>query len=136
MLKIDFTNEMIFSFEGPNLCLLGKPENFKSLGKIILELTDTQTEKAIDITEQIFIEVVGNQCKVIFSSKKGANFWGTLEKNNIVLFELDHRIWERIFQFSALLSWDMLTYYLNNYESGLDDLNLKQDCNIIWSSEF
>lgn len=135
MLKIDFTNEMVFSFEGPNLCMLGTPENFKTLAKIILELTDTRTNKEIDITKLDFVEVSGNS-KVIFSSKKGAHSWGMLSTNNSILCELDPRIWERIFQFSALLSWDKLTYYLNKNESGLNDFDLTQDCNIIWSSEF
>jgi hypothetical protein len=28
MLKVDFTNEVVFSFEGPNLCLLGNEDDF------------------------------------------------------------------------------------------------------------
>jgi hypothetical protein len=134
MLKINFTNEMIYGFEGPNLCMLGEPENFKTLGKIILELTDMHLDQEIDITEQNFIEITGNKCKVLFASKKAANSWGVLKTDNFILFELDYRIWERIFQFSALLSWDKQTYYLNKYEAGLNDLVLIQDCNIIWSS--
>ena len=136
MLKVDFTNETVYSFEGPNLCMLGKPEDFKALGKIILALTDINANKEIDITERDFIEMAGNNCKVLFSSKEGANSWGILKTNNIILFELDYRIWERIFQFTALLSWDKLTYYLNKYEAGINDFDLIQDCNIIWSSEF
>lgn len=136
MLKVDYTDEMVFGFEPPNLCLLGNPDNFQRLGKIILELTDIHTDKEIDLTEQDFIEITGKGCKVFFSSKKMANSWGVLKSDNIILFELDYRIWERIFQFSALLSWGKLTYYLNKNEAGLNDLDLNQDCNIIWSSEF
>lgn len=135
-MKVDYTQEMIFSFNGPNLCMLGEASDFIALGKVVLELTDSNVSKEITITTQSFVETVGDPCAVIFSSKKNADAWGIILPNNVILFELDPRKWERIFQFFALLSWDKTTYYLNNYEAGLADLELRQDCNFICSSEF
>ena len=135
-MKIDFTKEIVYSFKGPNLCLLGNTDEFRILSKLILELTDTRIEKQIDITKLEFAELVSETCVVLFASKKGARNLGVIHSDNIILLELDHRYWERIFQFSALLSWDKLTYYLNYYEDGLRDLNLEQDCNLIFSSEW
>ncbi len=135
-MKVDFTNEMVYSLEGPNLCLLGNKEDFIKLSKIILELTYEKIEKKINITELDFTQIVGQDCTVYFSSKKGAKELAVVQENNNVILELDCFFWNRIFQFSALLSWERTTYYLNYYETGLKEFDLRQNCNLVWSSEF
>lgn len=50
-------------------------EKIQAIGKIILELTDTSIDKEINMTEQNFIEVTGNKCNVVFSSKKEQIYW-------------------------------------------------------------
>jgi|SRR5579863_8903606 len=136
MLKIDFTEKRVFGFEGPNLCLLGQPVDFKLLARIILGLTDVVAGKEISITESDFTQISGNECRVLFASKNHATRFAVIENGNDIIFELDPRIWERVFIFCTLLTWDKTTYYLNKNEVGLRDLNLTQDCNNIWASEF
>lgn len=136
-MKIDFTNEVVFSFEGPNLCLIGSEEDFKMLGKAIADLTSPDSPRSIDITSLDFGEVVGEKVKVIFASQPGADSFGKiLDSGKIILFELDPRYWERVLNFFALMSWDKKTYYMNSFEDGLRDLPLDQEVHLICSSEF
>lgn len=136
-MKLEFTQEMVFSFEGPNLCLLGNEDDFKKLGKAIINLTTPEASNSVEITALDFIEITGNKIKVIFASKPGAEILGNIVDNGkLLLFELDSRYWERIFVFIALMSWDKKTYYLNSFEDALRDLPLDQECHFICSSEF
>lgn len=135
-MRVDFSQKMMFSFEGPNLCLLGNEQDFKSLGEAIVDLTSHSHSYAIELTALDFIEITGEKIKVIFASKPGADLLGKIINNNELLFELDSRYWERIFIFIALMSWDKKTYYLNSFEDALRDLPLDQECHLICSSEF
>jgi hypothetical protein len=137
MIKVDFTYEMVFSFEGPNLCLLGNEEDFKMLGKAILDLTVPNKSSNIEITNLNFAEMTGDRVKIIFASKQGADIFGKIvEDGKLLLFELDNRYWERILNLFALMSWDKRTYYLNSFEDCLKDLALDQEVHLICSSEF
>lgn len=135
MLKVDFTNNMVFGFNGPNLCLLGNEEDFMKLSKSIVDLTG-KTGVNMCLLNLDFIEKVGVDKEIIFASKVDAKLLGVLEDENKVLFELDPRYWDRLFKYFVLMSWDKRTYYLNEYEDCLKDLGLKQECNFICSSEF
>ena len=134
-MKIDFTYEMVFSFGGPNLCVLGNEDDFKNLAKLILDLTTPGSTLDVELLKSGLFESVGTYKDVIFSSKPGAISLGKL-KDEKLIFELDSRNWERLFKFFVLMSWDKRTYYLNAYEDYLEDLNLEQECNFICSSEF
>src|SRR5687768_2645150 len=125
-MKIEFTYEVIFGFEGPNLCLLGNKKDFQKLGEVIANLTIPNDSKLIEITILDFVEVTGDdRIKVLFSSKPGAENFGNInEEKDVLLFELDDRYWERIFKFFAFMSWDERTYYLNSFEDCLQDLPL------------
>lgn len=137
MIKIDFTYEMVFSFEGPNLCLLGNEEDFKKLGKAIVDLTVPDTSNSIDITDLDFAEITGAKVKIIFASKQSADTFGKIvDDGRLLLFELDNRYWERILNLFAFMSWDKRTYYLNSFEDCLKDLPLDQEVHLICSSEF
>ena len=136
MLKIDFTNEMIFGFEGPNLCLLGTEDDFRNLSKAILPLTSAKSAHRVDVTALPFVEIAGDKVKVVFSSGEGSCTFGHIIDNTTVSFELDNRYWERIFVFFALMSWDKKTFYLNSFEDYLRDLPLDQEVHFICSSEF
>ena len=83
-----------------------------------------------------FVRNEGEEIEIYFSSRSEANLLGTFDNNNRLLFELDPRYWERMFKYFILMSWDKKTYYLNNYEDCLSDLDLEQECNFICSSEF
>ena len=131
---IEFTEETIFSFEGPNLCFLGNMENFKHLGLAIVDLTSINESFEIIVSELPFVKTKGNK-QIIFKSKLQTKRMGMVE-NESVVFELDPKYWNRLFRFFALLSWDMRTYYLNNDDSSLLDLDLEQEVNFICSSEY
>lgn len=135
MLKIDFTNEIVFSFNGPNLCFLGEESDFLKLAKAISELSGSN-DLSIDILKLDFVSNIGDKIQILFSSKKDARLFGVFDKENNLVFELDHRFWDRIFKYFILMSWGKSTYYLNSNENCLFDLNLVQDCNFICSSEF
>lgn len=134
-MKIDYTNDMVFSFTGPNLCLLGNETDFKNLAHFILDLTEPNAHKSISLLTFPAIEITGLYKDVIFSCVPGASSLGIL-KNEQLVFELDNRYWERLFKVFVLMSWNKSTYYLNADDSILEDLKLEQECNLICSSEF
>lgn len=134
-MKLDYTNETVFSFDGPNLCLLGNEADFLQLAKSIVDLTG-KNGVSIDLLDLDFVESVGEQIRVIFSSKKDSKNLGVWDNDSTLLFELDYRLWNRLFKYFILMSWEKSTYYLNEYESYLSDLELSQDSNFICSSEF
>ena len=131
---IEFTEDTVFSFNGPNLSFLGNTDDFKSLGLVVLELTTSAKTLQIIISELPFVKLQGNK-RVIFRSKLKAKCLGTVEGDDVV-FELDPKYWERLFKFFALMSWDMATYYLNADDSSLLDLDLEQEVNFICSSAY
>ncbi len=135
MLKADFTNETVFSFEGPNLCLLGNEDDFLELSKSISDLTGANGI-TIDLLKLDFITKVGEDKRIIFASGNGSKSLGIFDHNKDLVFELDCRYWERIFKYFVFMSWKKCTYYLNEYENCLSDLELMQECNFICSSEF
>lgn len=135
-MKVDFTHEMIFSFEGPNLCLLGNENDFRKLAESLVDLTDVSQTCTVDLLSLDFIQNEGEEKNIFFSSKKGANKLGFFSGESELVFELDPKYWERLFKYFVLMSWYKRTYYLNTNEDCLIDLNLEQDCNFICSSEF
>lgn len=134
MLKVDFTNDMVFSFEGPSLCLLGNENDFLLLAKSISDLTGA-SGIIIDLLKLDFVTNTGDEKRVFFKSKSGSKLLGVFDHDELV-FELDPHYWERIFKYFILMSWKKSTYYLNEYENCLSDLELEQECNFICSSEF
>lgn len=137
MLKLDFTKDIIFGFDGPNLCLLGNENDFAKMAKSILGLTMPNVTNQFVLNAFDFIEIAGDSIKVIFISKPGGDSFGIIDKKeSSVIFELDSRIWERIFKFFILMSWEKKTYYLNSFEDCLRDFSLNQECHFICSSEF
>ena len=135
-MKVEFTHETVFSFEGPNLCLLGNEIDFRKLSEAILDLTDVTKPHVIELMGLNFIQNIGEEMRIIFSSKKNSNQLGTFKNHKELIFELDATCWERLFKYFVLMSWNKRTYYLNAYEDCLSDLNLEQECNFICSSEF
>lgn len=133
---MDFTNEMVFGFPGPNLCLLGNEADFRKLAELSVELTNHLQRTTVELQEQHFVENVGEERKVIFTSKAGGDLLAILNKNGDLQFELDSRVWERLFRYFVLMSWYKRTYYLNAHENCFDDFSLKQDVNFICSSAF
>jgi hypothetical protein len=136
MLKIHFTTKRVFSFDGPNLCLLGDEEDFLKLAKSISELTALGVTKSIDVLSLDFTIKDGQDKEIIFASKSGSKLLGVFDSGGKLVFELDPRYWERLFKYFVLMSWQKSTYYLNEYENCLNDLQLEQECNFICSSEF
>lgn len=135
MLKVEYTKEMVFSFDGPNLCLLGNEEDFLQLAKAISDLTGA-SGISIQLLKLSFIEETGEDKEIIFSSKADAKLLGVFDKDEKLIFELDPKYWERLFKYFVLMSWQKSTYYLNSYENCLSDLELEQECNFICSSQF
>jgi hypothetical protein len=135
MLKIDFTNETVFSFSPPSLCFLGPKKHFELLAKAIVDLTGIEGLE-IEITTLNFVKIVGENRKVIFKREKGANKLCFLDGDGNLRFTLDKVCWDRIFRYFILMSWDKRTYYLNSNEDCLNDIELEQECNFICSSEF
>lgn len=133
MLRIDYTDENVFGFNGPNLCFLGNEDDFRKLALAISDLTTIES-KVIFLSSEDFIYEEDSK-RVIFISKKNSNQFAKVIGEGI-LFELDMKIWERIFKYFVFLSWGKKTYYLNAGEDCFKDLSLDQDCNFICSSEF
>jgi hypothetical protein len=133
--NIDFTNDTIFGFDGPNLCLLGNEGDFKNLAESILPLTVPDQQTSMELASFQFMTNVGDEKSIIFSSKNSASYLGIF-RNEVLIFELDSRYWERLFKFFVLMSWKKSTYYLNSFEDCLRDLPLDQECHLICSSEF
>lgn len=135
-MKVDFTEETVFSFDGPNLCLLGNEADFLNLAKSISDLTAIGMEASISLADFNFMRNEGNKNKILFASKEGSKKLGVFTEDKTLLFQLDARYWERIFKYFIFMSWQKCTYYLNSYEDALRDLDLEQECNFICSSEF
>jgi hypothetical protein len=94
---IEFNQETVFNFEGPNLCFLGNTEDFKHLGLAIADLTSLNEASEIVISDLPFIRVNGGE-RVIFKSKSQAKQAGFIENDSIV-FELGPKYWDRLFRF-------------------------------------
>ncbi|MGE7775624.1 hypothetical protein ACQKLP_12920 [Chitinophaga sp. NPDC101104] len=135
-MKLKFTNNMIFGFTGPNLCLLGNEQDFRRLAGDVVGLTGGIDSAAIDLLRLDYIENVGEGLQVMFTTEKGAREAGCFDEAGALIFRLDSNFWERFFKYFVLMSWSKCTYYLNSYENCLADLDLKQDCHFICSSEF
>jgi hypothetical protein len=135
-MKITFTDEMVFSFDRPNLCLVGNENDFRKLAEAILDLTDVSKPYSIELSSLDFMEYDGEEKRILFLSKSGSKKLGILNEVGELIFELDPRYWERLFKYFVLMSWYKRTYYLNEYENCLDDLLLEQECNFICSSGF
>jgi len=135
MMKVNFINDIIFGFGGPNLCLLGNEDDFKTLAQLVLDLTDPGKPRSIELIKLLPFENEGIYKEIIFCSNPGAANLGAL-KDGKLIFELDSRYWERLFKFFVLMSWNKATYYLNADDSSLEDLKLVQECNFICSSQF
>src|ERR1700733_5732673 len=102
----DLTNEMVFSFNGPNLSMLGNMSDFRMLSESILELTDPFKEFIVELNKLKFILSEGLSIPIKFSSKKGAKNYAVFDNKSSLIFELDSRYWERIFKYFVLMSWD------------------------------
>jgi hypothetical protein len=135
MLKVEFTHDMVFSFGGPNLCLLGNEEDFLQLAKAVSPLTGA-SGITINLLQLDFVSKVGEDKDICFISKTGGDAVGRFDEQGNLLFELDLRYWERLFKYFVFMSWRKCTYYLNADEDCLSDLDLEQECNFICSSEF
>jgi hypothetical protein len=136
MLKIHYTNEMVFGFDGPNLCLLGTEDDYLKLAKSIVDLTGVDESKPINLLELDFTFKDGEDKQIFFSSKIGGKSLGVFEPSGNLIFQLDRRYWDRLFKYFILMSWSKATYYLNHYENCLNDLGLEQECNFICISKF
>lgn len=134
-MRVDFTQEMVFGFSGPNLSLLGNEGDFKKMAQVIIDLT-VPNPNSIEITSLDFVQNTGDIIKVLFRSQPNGEKFGIFSESHVLVFELDDRYWERIFKFFVLMSWDKKTYYLNSFEDCLRDLPLDQECHLICSSEF
>lgn len=132
-MQLDFTFDTVFSFTGPNLTLLGHPDDFRQLAQAVAELTDRNVQNQFELNALPFVKATPG-VRVLFASRPKANKLGIIE-GRVLLFELDASYWERLFKFFALLSWEKRTYYLNSDESGLNDLELHQQFHFICSSE-
>jgi hypothetical protein len=133
-MKVDLTNEVVFSFDGPNFCLLGDEDDFMKLSKSIVDLT-AMSGSQVEILKLDFVTKLGGENEIVFASKTKSKYLGIF-RQGILLFELDPAYWERIFKYFVLMSWEKSTYYLNAYENCLSDLDLQQECNFICSSAF
>lgn len=132
---IQLSREAQFSFDGPNLCFLGTPEDFKLLAMATIDLTDHTADRYIIISDLPFVRFEGAKTNVIFNSKKGENRMAFFDGGDVV-FSLDAKYWDRLFRFFVLMSWEMRTHYLNFNERELDDLHLSQEINFICASEY
>ncbi len=135
-MKVDFTNEMVFGFPGPTLCLLGNEHDFQRFAQAVVILTNRLQETSFKLLDLNFIENVGEHKSIILSSKADGNHLAVLNKNEELIFELSPTIWERLLKFFVLMSWNKSTYYLNVNENHLDGLELRQDVNFVCSSSF
>jgi hypothetical protein len=105
MPKMDLTFEMLFGFDGPNLCLLGNEDDFQKLAKAISDFTALTTIEPLNIRTLGFVENVGLDKKIIFSAEKGQRLLGVFDHNKNILFKLDPKVWERIFKYFVFMSW-------------------------------
>jgi hypothetical protein len=134
MLNIDYTNESVFGFDGYSLCFLGNEEDFLNLSNAIIDLTG-ENGITLSLKELNFVNMNNQTIGINFISRKDSKNFGCF-KNDLLIFELDFQIWNRIFKYFVIMSRKKTTYYLNEYENCLVDLNLEQEFNFICSSEF
>jgi hypothetical protein len=133
-MKIDFTYETIFGFEGPNLSLLGNENDFLLFAKAIVDLTGIEGRE-IEINALQFVKSENLNNRIFFKRITGSNKLGYIDNNGNLRFELDKVYWDRIFRYLILMSWEQSTYYLNA-EDCFNDFQLEQECNFICSSEY
>ena len=127
-MKIDLTNEMIEMESGPNLYFMGSIPDYIKLKKVFFDLS--QGENSEVMLDDIFNELISSPVEVVFRSKKGGAILSKIKDGN-VLMELDFQLWKRIALMVCPLSEKKAHCYVE-----FDDLDLRDDCNVIMSSEW
>jgi hypothetical protein len=129
-MKIELTNEMIEMEPGPNLYFMGSVKDFDLFSNIIMKLKSKTTQ--IILLNEIFddLEVINPNLKIILKSVEQGNILNKIEDTNVIM-ELDPSLWGQVLKKILALTCKPSHIYLE-----FDHLNLREDCNIIMSSEW
>lgn len=128
-MNIELTNETIEGEPGPNIYFGGSMEDFYKLSEA-LEILIQGIDTFIVINELDFCQIVNPNLEIIFKSIEGGKILSKIDSEKFIV-ELDSDLWEKIFIKCVLLSRDTGHFYIE-----FDDLDLVEECNIIWSSEW
>ncbi len=126
---IDFTNAYVEGEPGSNLYFGGSNEDYFKLSEAI-EVLIRKKDAVVEIHNLDFCKTVDPNLKIFFKSVDGGNILSKIDGKNLIT-ELDISLWENIFIKCVLLSRHTGHFYIE-----FDDLNLVEEYNIIWSSEW
>lgn len=130
MIKVDYTHELIEGEPGPNLYFMGKPDDFRLLIEPIRDLIDEKKNK-ISLSNLVFIELLEPLKDVLFCINERDEHLAKVINSNEIEVSLSRSLWLKIHEMANVLSRKKGHLYIE-----FDDLNLREDCNIIWSSEW
>ena len=130
-MRIDYTNNTIEMEPGPNLYIMGSPNEFIRLLKIIEPLTTTD-DVSISLKSKIEnIEFLGEEIEdiLMISKKKGSTL--IKMKKSCAVMEMDSLLWKKVKLLIEGLSKSKAHQFI-----GFDNLEMIEDCNVIMSSEW
>lgn len=130
-MKVDFTYDIIEMEPGPNLYLMGNNIEYQLLSETFASLS-TNIDFEISL-RSIYknLEIVDNMpLNIIFKSLENGNILSKVEKNNITV-ELSPALWLAVLKITHPLSYKKAHAFIE-----FDNLALREDCNIIISSEW
>ena len=125
-MKIEFTYDKVEGEPGPNLYFTGSQKDFKILIELMRKLTEIDSK--IIISD--FFRVSPSDTKISFQSISNGDILSSIKKNQISSV-LNRKNWGEILENAESIVNQKGHIYIE-----FDQLELKEECNIIWSSEF
>ena len=130
-MRIDYTNETIEMEPGPNIYMMGSPNEFIRLLEIIEPLTITN-DASISLKSKIEnLVFLGKGIEdILMISKKQGRTLIKIEKSCAVM-EMDSSYWKKVVNLIEGLSKRKAHQFIE-----FDNLEMREDCNVIMSSEW
>ena len=133
MIKIAYTSEAVEGEPGPNLYWMGSPPDYlRLLGD--LHRLGTSNNISILLSPYTYIQLDGIN-EIEAASYPGSRVLCRLD-NNKVFIRLDKKIWRKILNILLTLSFFSCHEYVDSDVIGIEDEEVKEDANIIISSEW
>lgn len=129
-MKIDLTNEMIEGEPGPNLYFMGSMSDFDLLVGWIEKLA-SKTKIEILLNDAFEgLETITPGLKIILKSSKRGCVLSKMEKLTVTM-DLKPIYWEKVLNQVTAISKKQGLAYIE-----FDNLDLREDCNVMMSSEW
>lgn len=131
-MKVEYTQERIYSFEGDNLLFAGGKKDFGELSEVFYKLMRGYPDEIY--LNRILPAIIPPNIKIVLKYSPNGNLFAKIQGQDEILFTLDAMVWARLFVLSIILSREGGDYYLITGENELSEYDLDQDCNVIWTT--